>query len=147
MRTEDYEVLRRCLSGLQVLARSLDGLQLDRRQATPDRTVNLHFSEFKERLGERASAALSGDVVGPDAWFYVARRHQELLAAHPTLVEEYSELLSDLELVEILRERRSDLRRYMEAIRNELTAFQAEERETVFFRHSGRGEEAEQIFC
>ena len=134
-----YEDFRKCVAGFGELAGGLPRLQLESTDAVLDRTINKHFRELKRQMQLSGSESLGRArslpepvVVGPDAWFYVARRYEEYLAARPNLVRAYREYLSRSEVVRELRAKRSDLLDYMETVKDELQAFQNGLRPTAF---------------
>ena len=102
----------------------------------PDRTISWSLQEFKRLLrktgedGARRGARLPASVVGPEAWFYIADLHDEFLEEYPEHAAVSSE--GDENFVRSMRIWRLDLISYAATIRDELAAFQAGSRATVF---------------
>ena len=150
------EKFRDCRAIIETLSEQLPELQLGEDLQTPtalsawldarsDRTIAQSFKTFKRLLeatgaeGKERAAGLPESVVGPEAWFYVVETHDQFLAEHQAHAARDAEAIAASDFVRSMRQRRDDLRRYAEAIKDELRAFQQAERETVF---SGLFEEA-----
>ena len=132
-----YEDFRRCVAGFGALARRLPRLQTPDQAADRDRLVNAHFKEFAtllQRAGgaEHTPLGAADGLVGPDAWFYVADKYDQYVAARPALVAAYREALDDTQVVVELRRQREQLRGFMNLIRGDLRAFQDDSRPSAF---------------
>ena len=103
----------------------------------PDRTANVSFREFKRLLAAsgRTSDGLPAAVVGPEAWLELMVRQNEFLVLHQDLAERLGvHTLTGDQFADTMRGHRFALRRYLDAVVEELRVFTGAEepRETVF---------------
>ena len=140
-----------CRSRIEVLGDLLPRRQLDPAglasnataatllRASPDSTLAWGLAEFRRLRGEigvpaAENARLPEFVVGPEAWFYVAEAYDRLVTNHPEEASADIEAFGISRLVGQLQIWRADLTTYAAAIREELAAYQAASRPTVFDR-------------
>ncbi len=103
----------------------------------PDRTANVSFREFKRLLAAsgRTSDGLPAAVVGTEAWIELMVRQNEFLVLRQDLAGRsgVNTLTGDL-FADTMRGHRFALRRYLDAVVEELRVFTGAEepRETVF---------------
>ena len=142
------EMFRNCLGRIEELARSLPGRQVFVASATaqstwlealPDRMLGSSLTWFKTLLSsvegeEQRAALLAEGVVGPESWFYIADMQDEFLVTHPALAVEDARAIENSWTTQTMNAWRLQLVRYAEAIRDEVKAFQAQARPTVFSR-------------
>lgn len=112
-----------CIAGFGALAKALQRSQESSGAGDVDQSVNIHFRELARLMESTGRPSPATDVVGPDAWFWVTTRLERYLSARPAYHRENAELIAST-VGDELRRRRGDLRRYMDAIRNEMNAFQ-----------------------
>ena len=90
-----------------------------------DQLVDMHFRQFAQLLGSAGGSGIGvNEVVGPDAWLYVAVLLEDYLSKRPDFAEEFRVEIAQVVGGELAR-RRSDLRRYMSAVREDVKRFQS----------------------
>ena len=110
-----------CIAAFGALA---DSVYLSQAEiGRPDQLVDMHFKQFA-RLSDSVGTRIGvSDVVGPDAWAYVAMLLEEYLSERPDYAERFADEIAE-EVGAKLARQRSDLRRYMAAVREDLRRFQ-----------------------
>ena len=137
-----FENLAAVVAGDQIEAQSGGGGMLSVDLARhPDRTTNVSFQEFSRllRQADRTSDELPASVVGPEAWTELMDRQSEFLVHHSDVAEDLGVELSSRSFVATMRSHRVNLRRYLNAVVEELRVFAGidELRETAFSAQFG----------
>lgn len=104
-----------------------------------DSTTYLSFEKFRQLLasvgGNRSYADLpESGVVGPVEWFALVDAYDYFLEMYPDYAADRRERIAASDTIPTMNMRRRDLRLYLNAIRNELQAFQRGSMKTVFSR-------------
>jgi len=111
---------QRCIAAFGELVASLHLSQAE--IGHPDQLVDRHFKQFAQVLNSGGDRISVNDVVGPDAWVYVVVLLEEYLRKRPVYAERFADEIAE-RVGDTLVRRRSDLRRYMAAIREDMRRF------------------------